>query len=100
MLESRPVPAPTVASSSIESGLFMWRGDGILLIGERDKGQFVLARSWLHGDRLAHVRRWTFREPIPFSGQVRRLVLEACKDHLHARDQGLNALAWAETSLE
>jgi hypothetical protein len=56
----------------------------------------VLARGWLAGDRLEHVRRWSFTQPIPFSGQVRRLVMEALDDFAVARDESFRALAWAE----
>lgn len=79
------------------SPLFMWRGAGIVLFGEREADRWVLARGWLCGDRLEHVRRWSFAQPIPFSGQVRRLVMEACGDFTHARDEGLRALNWAES---
>jgi hypothetical protein len=77
--------------------LFMWRGAGIVLIGEREGDRWVLARGWLHGDRLEYVRRWSFAQPIPFSGQVRRLVMEACADSALARDEGMRALSWAES---
>ncbi len=50
------------------------------------------------GDRLEHVRRWSFTQPIPFSGQVRRLIMEANANFLLARDEGLRALAWAEAA--
>jgi hypothetical protein len=50
----------------------------------------------LQGDRLEHIRRWSFAEPIRFSGQVRRLIMDASSDIAHAREEGLRALAWAE----
>jgi hypothetical protein len=78
--------------------LFMWRGNGIVLIGAREEGRWILARAWLHGDRLEHVRRWSFTQPIPYSGQVRRLIMEANGNFLLARDEGLRALAWAEAA--
>jgi hypothetical protein len=90
-------PASTNDSSA---NLFMWRGSGIVLLGERVDDRWVLARGWLGGDRLEHVRRWSFSQPIPFSGQVRRLVMEACGDFAHARDEGLRALGWAESGLK
>lgn len=77
--------------------LFMWRGAGIVLIGAYEEGRWVLARGWLAGDRLEHVRRWSFAQPIPFSGQVRRLVMEAMDDFAVARDEGFRALGWAES---
>lgn len=96
MLDANLDPAATIVTSSPPSELFMWRGAGIILLGEREDNCLILARSWQLGDRLTHVRRWTFREPIPFSGQVRRLVMEACGNAHHAREQGLRALDWAE----
>ena|SRR5687767_1493301 len=79
------------------ASLFMWRGAGIVLFGAYEEGRWVLARGWLAGDRLEHVRRWSFAQPIPFSGQVRRLVMEAQSDFTIAREEGFRALAWAES---
>ena len=76
----------------------MWRGGGIILIGAHEGGCWILARAWLSGDRLEYVRRWSFAQPIPFSGQVRRLVMEANDDFSLARDEGRRALAWAESA--
>jgi hypothetical protein len=92
-LTDRTVPA-TVARDA--APMFMWRGAGIVLFGAYEEGRWVLARGWLAGDRLEHVRRWSFAQPIPFSGQVRRLVMEALDDFAVARDEGFRALAWAE----
>ena len=78
--------------------LFMWRGNGIVLIGTHEDDRWVLARAWLQGDRLQHVRRWSFTQPIPFSGQVRRLIMEATGNFVLARDEALRALAWAEAA--
>jgi hypothetical protein len=78
--------------------LFMWRGNGIVLMGTLDAGRWILARAWLQGDRLEYVRRWSFAQPIPFSGQVRRLITEASGNVALARDEGLRALAWTETA--
>jgi len=77
--------------------LFMWRGAGIVLFGAYEEGRWVLARGWLAGDRLEHVRRWSFAQPIPVSGQVRRLVMEAQADFTSAREEGFRALSWAES---
>jgi hypothetical protein len=88
--------APETISSATQS-LFLWRGNGIVLFGAQEENRWVLARGWLEGDRLAHVRRWSFATPIPFSGQVRRLVMEACGDSARAQHEGLRALAWSET---
>jgi hypothetical protein len=87
--------APPIPGSKA-TALFMWRGGGIVLIGEHEQGRWVLARAWLQGDRLEHVRRWSFAAPIPFSGQVRRLIVDAVSDHALARDEAFRALAWAE----
>jgi hypothetical protein len=86
-----PATAPTVS-------LFRWRGNGIVLIGTHEDGRWVLARAWHQGDRLEYVRRWSFAQPIPFSGQVRRLITEANGNVALARDEGLRALAWTEAA--
>lgn len=90
-----------LVTGSEPSTLFMWRGSGIVLFGEHEhqQGRWVLARAWLQGDRLEHVRRWSFAQPIPFSGQVRRLVMDANGDFTAARDEGFRALAWAESQV-
>ncbi len=95
---------PTINSTALHpatsptAGLFTWRGNGIVLIGTREDDRWVLARAWLQGDRLQHVRRWSFAQPIPYSGQVRRLIFEANANFQLARDEGLRALAWAEAA--
>ena len=78
--------------------LFMWRGNGIVLFGTEEAGRWVLARGWIEGERMQHVRRWSFAAPIPFSGQVRRLVHEATGDAAHAQREGMRALVWAEAA--
>lgn len=88
------------APPSLERGatqLFLWRGAGIVLLGSFEEGRWVLARGWLAGDRLEHVRRWSFTQPIRFSGQVRRLVMDALDDFGVARAEGFRALGWAES---
>ena len=92
-LTNRTAPASAERETA---PLFMWRGAGIVLFGAYEGGRWVLARGWLASDRLEHVRRWSFAEPIPFSGQVRRLVMEAVDDFGAAREEGFRALAWAE----
>ena len=79
------------------SSLFMWRGRGIVLIGQYHDGRWVLARGWVTTDALEHVRRWTFAAPGPFAGQVRRLVAEATGDHMTAREESARALAWVSS---
>ena len=91
-----PIAQHGVASPT--ANLFMWRGNGIVLIGTFEDDRWVLARAWLEGDRLEHVRRWSFAQPIRFSRQVRRLIADANCDVALARDEGLRALAWAEAA--
>src|SRR3954469_2747283 len=91
-----PIALRGVASPT--ANLFMWRGNGIVLIGTHEDGRWVLARAWLQGDRLEYVRRWSFAQPMLFSRQVRRLITEANGNVALARDEGLRALAWAEAS--
>ena len=98
MNEPTITPIARHGVGSPASHLFMWRGNGIVLIGTLDHGRWVLARAWLEGDRLEHVRRWSFAQPIPFSRQVRRLIAEANGDVALARGEGLRALAWAEAA--
>lgn len=91
-------PSTPSLSASSAAGLFTWRGGGIVLIGTHEDGHWVLARGWLRDDRLEHVRRWIFAQPIRFSGQVRRLVMEANGGAEDARDEAQRALAWAEAA--
>ena len=88
-----PIILPVSAQTAT---LFMWRGSGIVLLGEPCDGRWVLARAWLQGDRLEYVRRWSFAEPISFSRQVRRLVMDASGNSSLARDEGHRALSWTE----
>ena len=81
------------ASTTVAS-LFMWRGHGIVLLGEFSEGRWILARGWTSADSLEHVRRWSFADPVPFAGQVRRLVAESSGDPVAARDERERALAW------
>jgi hypothetical protein len=80
------------------ASLFRWRGNGIVLIGTREDDRWVLARAWLEDDRLQNVRRWSFTQPIPYSRQVRRLIMEASGNVVLARDEAVHALAWAEAA--
>src|SRR5690606_28836574 len=89
--------SPAFASVGDATGtLFMWRGNGIVLFGTEEDGRWVLARGWIEGEHLQHVRRWSFAAPIPFSGQVRRLVQEATGDTAQAEREGMRALGWTE----
>ena len=95
---------PIVSSISLHhaasptASLFRWRGNGIVLIGTRENDRWILARAWLEDDRLEHVRRWSFAQPISYSRQVRRLIMEATGNVVLARDEALQALAWAEAA--
>jgi hypothetical protein len=91
-----PVASTVVGGAT--AALFMWRGAGIVLFGEREGDRWVLARAWLRGDSLEYVRRWSFVQPRSFSGQVRRLIMEATADCALARDEGMRARAWAEAA--
>ena len=60
--------------------------------------RYADARAWLEDDRLQHVRRWPFTQPISYSRQVRRLIMEATGNVVLARDEAVHALAWAEAA--
>ena len=77
--------------------LFMWRGHGIVLLGQHRDGRWVLARGWVTADALEHVRQWSFAAPGPFAGQVRRLVAEASGNQVAAREESARALAWVSS---
>jgi hypothetical protein len=79
--------------------LFAWRGAGIVLLGERDGANWVLARGWRVGDRLTDVRRWSFADSGRFVTQVRRLVLEATANSSHAVDAANAAAGWIHLRL-
>ena len=96
-----PFPRPATGETAVpltSPTLFAWSGGGIVLLGERSEGRWVVARGWLEGDQLRHVRRWSFAAPGPFAGQVRRLVAEATGDLLGAGAAGVEALAWADAN--
>lgn len=79
------------------TSLYMWRGHGIVLFGEFCDGRWILARGWVTGDALEHVRRWSFAASGPFAGQVRRLVTEASSDQVAGRNESDRALAWVSS---
>ena len=62
-------------------------------MGQVENGRYVLARGWIENDRLTHVRRWSFATAEKFSGQVRRLVMEASGNFDMAAHERLTALA-------
>lgn len=80
--------------------LFTWRGDEVVLFAEHAGDRWVVARGWLHGDRLVDVRRWTFSSPRDLMGQVRRLAREATGNTSLAAEAAASALAWANSQAE
>ena len=78
-----------------DGGLFAWRGGEVVLLAQRSEGRWVVARGWREGDRLAHVRRWSFADPRGLAGQVRRLTLEASGAAAGSARSCGDALAWA-----
>ncbi len=100
-------PGPTMSDATRQftvqqttatvDSLFMWRGHGIVLLGQHEDGRWILARGWKTADALEDVRRWSFADPGPFAGQVRRLVAEATGDQRAAGDERTRALAWVAT---
>lgn len=96
MSEFRPIPASRLdEAQSTPTMLFGWRGGGVVLLGDFADDRWIVMRGWLKADALTDVRRWTFAAPSAFSGQVRRLVLEATGDAAMARARGAEAHAWA-----
>jgi hypothetical protein len=76
--------------------IFAWRGDEVVLFGERNGDAWILARGWSFGDRLIDVRRWTFDTAAGLARQVRRLAREATGNQAIAADAAASALAWAD----
>jgi hypothetical protein len=89
-------PERSQTSFACEPPLFTWRGAEIVLFGIREADRFILARGWLQGDRLTDIRRWSFSDPVRFSGQVRRLVAETSVAPCEATAAGIGARAWTE----
>lgn len=85
------------STGSTPTALFAWSGGGIVLLAERSAERWTLARGWRHGDRLDHVRRWSFADPRAFVGQVRRLVGDATGDPAAALAASADAARWART---
>jgi hypothetical protein len=85
----------TRAGGEATDTIFAWRGDEVVLFGERSGDRWVLARGWSFGDRLVDVRRWTFGSPQALAGQVRRLAREATGNHSIAAAAADAALNWA-----
>jgi hypothetical protein len=56
--------------------LFAWSDGRIVLLVERNEDCWIIARSWLQGDRMTDVRRWRFDCERRLVGQMRRLVGE------------------------
>ena len=75
--------------------LFAWRDRTVVLLAERADNRWLLARGWLSGDRLLHVRRWSFPAAPALACQVRRLVREATDAPDQAGKASAALLAWA-----
>ncbi len=96
MSEFRRAPASRLdAAQTPQATLFVWRGGGVVVLGDYHDDRWVVSRGWLKADALTDVRRWTFAAPSAFAGQVRRLVLDATGDGALARANGADALDWA-----
>lgn len=97
MSEHQRTPAAKLdeAQSTPATAVFAWRGSGVVVLGDYHDDRWVVSRGWLKADAMTDIRRWTFAAPTAFSGQVRRLVLEATGDGALARDRSAEALAWA-----
>ncbi len=101
MSEYRRSPAPKPDDTQTSATTFFgWRGGGVVLLGDYHDDRWIVSRGWLKADALTDIRRWTFAAPSAFSGQVRRLVLEATGDGPQARLCGAEALAWANEAAE
>ena len=72
--------------------LFAWSDGGIALLVERNDDSWVIARSWLSGDRMTDVRRWRFACERRLIGQMRRLVRERI-DNGNAAEVAAGSLA-------
>lgn len=96
MFDPDPAPNPTgLSPDGHESGLFLWRGAGIVLMGEVENGRWIVVRGWTGPDTLTDVRRWSFVSPAAFCGQIRRLVHEATGNHRAATLAATLAETWA-----
>ncbi len=82
-------------AQSTPARLFAWRGGGVVVLGDYHDDRWVVSRGWLKADAMTDVRRWTFAAPGAFSGQVRRLVLDATGDSELSRATYADALDWA-----
>lgn len=88
---------PPTLGGSAAADLFAWSGGQIVLFAEQSGDHWIVARGWRHGDRLEHVRRWSFADPARFAGQIRRLVREATDDAAQASGLYHDALTWAQS---
>ena len=74
-------PGPTMSDATRQftvqqttatvDNLFMWRGHGIVLLGQHEDGRWILARGWKTADALEDVRRWSFADPGPLVGHLK-----------------------------
>ena len=92
-------PSRAGIDTQVDTSLYLWRGNGIVLMGQKEDDRFVLARGWIENDRLTHVRRWRFSTPVQFSGQVRRLVMEASGDYRLAVNERIISLNWLASTV-
>lgn len=82
----------------IDGCLIVWRGGGIVLLGEAHGDHWIVSRGWLGPETLTDVRRWTFSTPEAFGVQFRRLVREATGHRRDADAIGAAAMYWAVVS--
>lgn len=90
-LDPPPDDQPRVQT---DSTLFAWHHRSVVLLAMPEGERWVVARGWRAGDRLAHVRRWTFPSATGLIRQLRRLVSEAGGDAHHAAWVAAEALGW------
>lgn len=74
--------------------LLAWSDGRIVLLVERDDDCWVIARSWLQGDRMTDVRRWRFACERRLVGQMRRLVRERMETGTAAEDAADSLANW------
>lgn len=83
-----PQPLDTSEAVMLTPEMLMWRGGNVVLFLEYHEERWIVARGWLSGDELRHIRRWFFGQPAAAIGQVRRLVRDAGGDFDAAKDAG------------
>lgn len=91
--DSRPDQA--IPHLQVNDCLFIWRGGGVVLLGEARAGRWIVSRGWIGPDSLTDIRRWTFMTPPAFGGQFRRLARDASAHPTVAQALGAAATHWA-----